>query len=439
MPLDDTELKGLIEAQGKAFAAFKETLEGERKQADALTAEKLSKIEASLDSAVEAKTALEAKVAAEIKEREALELKIQQMGRVVGDEKKAVAIADMNVALKAQAMKLARPVVELDEAGFDAYKAAWLDYARKGRDMLDPAQIKAMSAGSDPDGGYLVPADLGGRIATKLYELSNIRQIAFVQPTSGDKIQGIEDLNEAGAGYAGETTTSGDTTTPQVGNWSILVHDIDTEPKITANLLDDAAVDVEAWLMEKVAQRFARFEGREFVKGTRIMGFTSYATAADSGDGVDWGKIGYVASGASGAFAGSNPADKLFDLIGTLKDAYLPNARFVTRRSVITAIRKFKDSTGNYLWQPSLVAGQPEQLAGYPITRAEDMPALAADSLSLVFGDFRAGYTIVDRAGLNTLRDPYTQKPFIKLYTRARRGGGVTNFEAIKAMKFAAS
>lgn len=439
MPLDDVELKKLIADQGKAFEAFKETLEEERKKADVVTAEKLSKIEKSLDDAVEAKSKIDAAIAAERKEREELELRLQRMGKVTGDEKKAVAVVNMNIALAAHAMKNAKPVTVLDEAGFDAYKSSFMSYLRKGQERLESSEIKAMSAGSDPDGGYLVPADLGGRMATKLYELSNIRQIAFVQGTSSDKLQGIEDLDEAGAGYAGETTTSGDTKTPDAGMWSILVYDIDTEPKATSNMLDDAAVDVEAWLAMKVAERFARFEGHEFVKGTKIRGFTSYDTAADSGSGVTWGKIGYVATGASGAFAGSNPADKIFDLIGTLKDGYLANARFVTRRSVITAIRKFKDTTGQYLWQPSLVAGQPEQLAGYPITRAEDMPALAADSMSMAFGDFRAGYTIVDRAGLNTLRDPYTQKPFVKLYTRARRGGGVTNFEAIKLLKFGSS
>ena len=154
------------------------------------------------------------------------------------------------------------------------------------------------------------------------------------------------------------------------------MHDIDTEPKITANLLDDAAVDVEAWLMEKVAQRFARFEGREFVRGPGSWGSpVTRPLPIRRGCRLGQDRLCRV---RCVRFSGSNPADKLFDLIGTLKDAYLPNARFVTRRSVITAIRKFKDSTGNYLWQPSL-GRSAEQLAGYPITRAEDMPALAAD------------------------------------------------------------
>ena len=206
-------------------------------------------------------------------------------------------------------------------------------------------------------------------------------------------------------------------------------------------LLDDAAVDIEAWLSGKVGNKFGRFENAEFVAGAtgKIRGFTSYSTAADSGAGVTWGSIGYVASGASADFASSNPADKIHDLIGAVKDAYLANSRFVTRRSVVTKIRKFKDGMGNYLWQPSFVLGVPETIMGYPLTRAEDMPALAANSLSLAFGDFKEGYQIVDRQGIRVLRDPYTSKPFIKFYTTKRTGGGVVNYEAIKLMKFATS
>jgi HK97 family phage major capsid protein len=123
-------------------------------------------------------------------------------------------------------------------------------------------------------------------------------------------------------------------------------------------------------------------------------------------------------------------------VIGALKDAYKSNARFVTRREVTTKIRKFKDQNNNYLWQPSLQAGQPDMLAGYQITNAQDMPALANNSLSLAFGDFREAYQIVDRIGIRTLRDPYTGKPFVIFYSTKRVGGGVLNFEAIKFLKF---
>jgi len=438
-------LETLLEQQGKAFDAFKSTVETELKSKigkdDPIVTEKLSKIEKSLDDAVEAKTKLEAGIAAERKEREALEARINREG-IKGSPESAklqIEIKDFNRIIKANAADRGKSVEPVDQAGYEAYKAAYDHWTREGKEALNDDEKKTLSVGSDPDGGYFVTPDTSGRIAKKVYETSPIRQIAAVQVISTDKLEGLEDLGEAGAGYAGEQAQGSDTTTPQVGWWSIPTFWIDTEPKTTQQLLDDAAVNIEAWLGDKVADKLGRFENAEFVTGSsKIRGFASYTTALDSGSGVTWGQIGHVMSGASADFvaAASFPADKIFDLIGLVKEAYLGASRFVTRRSVITKMRKLKDTTGQFLWQPSLVLGNPESFAGYPITRAEDVPALAADSLSLWFGDFGTAYQVVDRQGVKVLRDPYTSKPFVKFYTTKRVGGGVVNFEAIKAMKF---
>lgn len=437
------EIKALIDKQGETFAAFQETHD-ELKKADTLTAEKLGRIEKALDDAAEAKAKLEAAVDAERKEREDLEARINREGIHANSEeeaKRALAVKDFNVTLSSVAADRKKAFTPLDAAGYDAYSAAQERFLREGKEALTADETKTLSVGSDPDGGYFVTPDVTGRIVTKVYETSPIRQIASQQTISTDALEGIEDLDEAGAGYAGETATSGNTDTPQVGRWSIPVYWIDTEPKATMQLLDDSAVDIEAWLGGKVSDKFGRFENAQFTAGSagKIRGFTSYPTAADAGSGVTWGSIGHVVSGANGDFAASNPADKLHDLVGLVKDAYLSNARFVTRRAVVTKIRKFKDGQGQYLWQPSLAAGQPETILGHALTRAEDMPALATDSLSLGFGDFRAAYQIVDRQGIRVMRDPYTAKPFVKFYTTKRTGGGVVNFEAIKFMKFSAS
>ena len=168
--------------------------------------------------------------------------------------------------------------------------------------------------------------------------------LAAVQSISTDALEGEEDLGEAGAGYAGEHTTSGDAATPQIGKWSIPVYIIDTEPKATQSILDDAAIDVEAWLADKVANKFARFENSEFCVGSsKIRGFTSYTGASDSGAGVTWGQIGYVGTGTSADFGSTvaTQADKLIDLVGLLKQSYLANARWALARAVITKIRKF--------------------------------------------------------------------------------------------------
>lgn len=437
------EIKSLIDEQGKTFEAFKETHE-ELKKADALTAEKLERIEKSLDAAVEAKAALEARIEAERKEREDLEARINREGLQVNSEAEAKALIELkefNTTLGAIAADQKRSFTPFEMKDYDEYKAAFNSFLRRNERLLSADEVKTLSAGSDPDGGYFVTPDLSGRIVRKVYETSPMRQVASQQTISTDALEGIEDLDEAGAGYAGEQNTSGNTDTPQVGKWKIQVYWIDTEPKATQQLLDDAAVDVEGWLGGKVADKFARFENAEFVAGAtgKIRGFTTYPTAADSGSGVAWGTLGHVVSGKNGAFADSNPADKLFDLVGCLKDAYLGNARWMMRRSLVSTIRKFKNGTGDYIWQPALTLGTPETLLGYPVVRAEDMPALATGSISLAFGDFSAGYQIVDRQGIRVLRDPYTSKPFVKFYTTKRVGGGVVNFEAIKVMKFSAS
>ncbi len=438
------EVTDLLNKQGEAFEAFKGMVEGELKKKanadDPIVKEKLGKIEKTLDEAVEAKAKLEARLDAEKKEREELEIKFNRMGITKdGDAgKRELEIKTHNLTLGAHNAEKKEAFAPLDEKGYDEYKAAHSRYLRKGERLLSADEVKTLSVGSDPDGGYYVTPDTGGRIVKKVYETSPIRQIASQQTISTDALEGIEDLGEAGAGYAGEQAQGSDTTTPQIGKWRIPVFWIDTEPKTTQQLLDDAVVDIEAWLAGKVGDKFARFENSEFVVGaTKIRGFTSYDTAADSGSGVTWGTLGHVATAQNGDFPASNPADKIFDLIGCLKQAYLPNARFVTRRSVITKMRKFKDgTTGTYLWQPSFQLGEPERMAGYPITRAEDMPALNTGSLSLAFGDFAQGYQIVDRQGIRVLRDNLTSKPFVKFYTTKRTGGGVLNFEAIKLMKF---
>lgn len=441
--MDMNEIKSLIDDQGKAFEAFKETHD-ELKKADSLTADKLDRIEKSLDAAVEAKAKLEAAIEAERKEREELEARINREGIKADSEteaKRMLELKEFNTTLAGIAADQKRSFTPFEMKDYDEYKAAFNSFMRKNERMLSADEVKTLSAGSDPDGGYFVTPDMSGRIVTKVYETSPMRQVASQQTISTDALEGIEDLDEAGAAYAGEQNVSGNTDTPQVGKWKIQVYWIDTEPKATQQLLDDAAVDVEGWLGSKVADKFARFENAEFVAGAtgKIRGLTSYATLADTGSGVAWGSLGHVVSGANGDFAASNPADKIHDLVGLVKDAYLGNSRFMTRRAVVTKIRKFKDGLGNYLWQPSLTLGTPETIAGFPVVRAEDMPALTTGSLSMAFGDFGAAYQIVDRQGIRVLRDPYTSKPFVKFYTTKRTGGGVVNFEAVKFMKFSAT
>lgn len=440
------ELETLIEAQGRAFEEFKKSHDeqlAELKKGihDPVLTDRIAKIEKSLDAAVEAKAALEASLKAEAAEREALEVKIGRMGLSGHSRESAereAEVKSLNDILGALNAERRRSFEPFDAKGYDEYRAAVEHYLRDGKDAMSPNEIKLMQVGSDPDGGQWVTPDVSGRIARKVHETSPVRQNANVTTISTDALEGVEDLGEAGVGYAGEHSLSGDTTTPQIGNWRIAVYHLDTEPKVTQQLLDDSSVDVEAFLSAKVSDKFGRFENSEFINGTnKIRGFVAgYTTAEDTGSGVTWGSVGFMKTGVDADFAASDPADNLIDIVGLLKNEYLANAKFYTRRSVITKIRKFKTTDHAYLWQPSLVAGTPEMIMGYPVVRMEDMPALANDSFSLAFGDLAQAYQIVDRQGIRVVRDALTAKPYVKFYTTKRTGGGMVNYEAIKLMKF---
>src|SRR4029077_6681427 len=211
-------------------------------------------------------------------------------------------------------------------------------------------------------------------------------------------------------------------------------------PAATAALLEDSAVNIDEWLAGEVEQVFAVQEGAAFVNGAgtnKPKGFLQYTTIANAS--WSWGNIGYIASGAAGAFAASNPSDVLIDLIYALKAGYRQNAVFVMNRKTQAAIRKFKDTQGDYLWQPPAAEGGRASLMSFDVVEAEDMPDIAANSLSVAFGDFGRGYLVVDRAGVTVLRDPFTAKPYVLFYTTKRVGGGVQDFDAIKLLKFAAS
>lgn len=444
------EFKSLLDRQGEAFDAFKKSHEEQiaelkRGVSDPVLLERLGKVEKSLDAAVEAKAAFDRAIEAERKEREALEARINRTGLQASntdEAKRLLDLRDFNIAMKSVASEKGQSFAPVDQGGYDAYKAAFAQFLRKNDRLLTSEEMKALSVGSDPDGGYFVTPDITGRIATRVFETSPVRQYASVQTITTDALEGTEDINEAGAGYADEFSSGTDSTTPQLGKWRIPVFWLATEPQASQQVLDDAAVDLEAWLAAKVGDKLGRLENNQFVAGAanRIRGFVSgYPVLADSGSGVTWGNVGYLATGVSGDWVASAKGDNLIDLMGLLKNQYLTNAAWFTRRSIITDIRKFKDGQNNYYWQPSFVAGQPETILGYPVARMEDFPAKAANSFSLAFGDLRAAYQIVDRQGVRVLRDPYTAKPMVKFWTAKRTGGGLVNFEAIKLLKFGTS
>jgi HK97 family phage major capsid protein len=241
-------------------------------------------------------------------------------------------------------------------------------------------------------------------------------------------------------GWVGETDARTETTSPTLAELTFPAMELYAMPAATATLLEDSAVNIDEWIASEVELTFAEQEGAAFVTGdgsNKPKGFLDFTTVANAS--WVWGQIGHVATGVAGDFAASDPSDNLVDLVYALKAGYRQNGAFVMNRKTQAAVRKFKDSSGGYLWQPPAQAGGRASLMTFPVVEAEDMPDIAADSLSVAFGDFRRGYLIVDRQGVRVLRDPFTAKPYVLFYTTKRVGGGVQDFDAIKLLKFAAS
>lgn len=314
----------------------------------------------------------------------------------------------------------------------NAYGKAFDTYLRKGMDAgLEAMQTKALSVGSDPDGGYLVTPAMSANIVQAIFETSPLRQLASVETISTDSLDLIDDHDQAAAGWTAETASISETSTPTLAKRNIPTHQLYAQPKATQKLVDDAAIDIEAWLSNKIADIFSRKENTAFVSGNGIgqpRGILTYAA------GTSWNQIQQVNSGSSGAVT----ADGLINLFYSLKDAYSKRASFLMNRTVVQAVRLLKEATTNqYLWQPGLAAGAPDTLLGVPVYMATDMPTAAANSLSVAVGDFKSAYQIVDRQGISILRDPFTEKPFVKFYATKRVGGDVVNFDAVKLMKLA--
>ena len=323
----------------------------------------------------------------------------------------------------------------LNNEDIQEHKSAFVNYIRKGVEAdLSYLEKKALSVGTDGDGGYLVTPQMSQDLSKYIFESSPMRQISKVTQISSESLDVIEDDDEAEANWAAsETASVSDTNTPTIGKIGIDAHELVAQPKATQKLIDDASMDVEAWLTEKLIDVFSRKENTAFVNGSgsgQPKGILQYT--AGTGD----GEIEQIDSGSDATVT----SDSLIKLFYSLKDDYANNATFLMNRATVQAVRLLKESTTDqYLWQPGLAAGTPDTLLGAPVKMASDMPAPGNDSLSVAVGDFKRAYQIVDRTGIRILRDPYTDKPYVKFYTTKRVGGGVVNFDAIKILKLAAS
>ena len=340
-------------------------------------------------------------------------------------------------------MTTARPALSAAARDEAPHVKAFAAYLRSGDDDGLRGLVlegKALSTAVAADGGYLVDPQTSEAIRGVLRAMASIRQIANVVTVEATSFDVLVDHTELGSGWATETGSLSETTTPQIDRISIPLYELSAMPKASQRLLDDSAFDVEGWLANRIADRFARAEASAFVNGDgadKPTGFLTHTKIANAS--WSWGNLGYVATGAAGDFAAVNASDAIVDLVYALNAEYRANATFVMNSKTAGAVRKMKDADGRFLWQDGLAAEQPARLMGYPVLIAEDMPDIGANAYAIAFGDFANGYTIAERPDLRILRDPFSAKPHVLFYASKRVGGDVSDFAAIKLLKFATS
>lgn len=341
------------------------------------------------------------------------------------------------------------------------YKEALYDWIRSPRDFqreqrmqqtfqaleaktnAGPGERRASQAtvGSNSGGGYALPEVIERTIARLSADISPIRQIATVRTVGSTDYKELFDIGGAGFEWVGETDTRNQTDTPNLVEVAPTFGMASAKPQASEESLDDLFFNVEDWLTSSASESMAVGEGAAFIRGDGVKkptGILGGPAPVATGDATRaFGTLQYIASGQAAALP-SNP-EVFMDMVYALRARYRNNAQWLTSKLILSAMRKYKDGDGRYLWQPALTAGQPATFLGYGITEAEDMPALAANSFPLAFGDFKEGYLICDRVGMRITRDEITTPGFVKFYVRKRVGGKLRNTQAIKLLKVAAS
>jgi len=352
-------------------------------------------------------------------------------------------VAELKAELEQLKAKIASGAIAAQRPALDGVKSAeaasFVDgYLRRG--VESGLEMKALASSSGAIGGYAVPQEIDAVIDRTLKAISPIRAIANVVKVGSAGYRKLIAAGGTPSGWVGFDAARAETGTPSFTEIVPANGELYANPAATQQMLDDAMFDVEGWLANEIATEFARAEGAAFVGGTGVnqpLGFLASPTATTA-DGVrPMGTLQTIGTGVSAAFPASNPADKLIDLVQSLRSPYRQGAVFVMSSGTAAAMRKIKTAGGAGLFRPSLAAGQPATLLGYPLIEAADMPDIAAGSLSIAFGNFKAGYVIAERNATTILRDPYTHKPYVHFYATKRVGGQVVNSEAIKLLKFA--
>jgi HK97 family phage major capsid protein len=338
---------------------------------------------------------------------------------------------------------LRRPALQTRAEHDLPHRKAFGAYVRQGDEDQFKAvglDLKGYNTAVNAEGGFLVDPQTSAMVNTVLTSGASIRALASVVQVEASAYDVLVDRGEMGAGWITEADASVATPAPAIDRISVPLHELSAAPSASQRILDDTAFDMEAWLADRIADRFLRAESAAFVSGTGVnqpTGFLTKTMVAEAS--WSWGKIGYIATGTDGDFDANEPGDALIDLVYALGAQYRARAAFVMNSRTAGELRKMKDSHGRFLWVEGLTGEQPARLLGYPVRIVEAMPNIATGAHAIAFGDFSHGYTIAERPDIRILRDPFSSRPNVTFFATKRVGGDVTDFAAIKTLRFAAS
>ena len=368
-----------------------------------------------------------------------LEAVEQEKGKLAGEVEtlngKLSELDELKSALEEELKQVKRPTGGSQSKAASEHKTAFIGFMRKGKDDgLRELERKALQVGVDEDGGYAVPEELDRTILNLLKDEVVMRQEATTITVGGANYKKLVNLGGTASGWVGETDARPETDASKLGQIEPFMGEIYANPQATQTMLDDAFFNVEDWINSELAIEFAEQEEIAFTSGNgtkKPKGFLAYASTLDPDKTRAFGTLQHILSGAAAGVT----ADAIIKLVYTLRKVHRNGAKFMMNNNSLFAIRILKDSEGNYLWRPGLELGQPSSLAGYGVAENEQMPDIAADAKAIAFGNFKRGYTIVDRIGTRILRDPYTKKPFVGFYTTKRTGGMLVDSQAIKLLQ----
>lgn len=411
---DFDKVKTLLEEQGRDWQEYKRENDQRLKALEASkgTADFDQKL-ASMDQSMQRTAEQLKQIDSEKQAREALEQRLD--------------------AIELKGGRLGATAATAREA--EEYRGAYTAFMRKGDERaIEALQTKAGNVATDSEGGYAVPDGLDTTVLQLLRDSNPMRQVATVMQVSNEAYRQIVNVNGAAGGWVGETDARPQTDSPKLDEFKPAFGELYANPAATQKLLDDAFFDIEMWYASEIAQTFAEKEGDSFVNGNgtnKPKGLLAYTTAATDDKTRAYGTLQHIATAA----AGSITYDDLISISYALRAGYRQKAAWMLNSTALSSVRKLKDDQGNYIWQPSQQAGQPSMLAGFAVVENEDMPAVASGALPIAFGDFKRAYRILDVRGIRTLRDPYTNKPYVHFYTTKRVGGGVADTRAVKLLK----